>query len=241
MAMTVSMLESRVDDEDENTFLQKIATQLGSVPAKSLLLEATAPRNQLNNELIELQSFLKQRLVELRSHKDVGLNLNVDLAEDTQNNVQLLLTEVKAILDPIMSPRTQQLLLLRSSTKLVFFFFFLKKKFCQLWGCFPSSSSIIAFIFSCSDTFVWFVMDSRYADRLALSITQKLELSRRMEEADQQTEIKTLEIESSLSQMAPRLTGLIAATKAFKQLAELELSKVFGGRVVNITGAINQL
>eukprot|EP00299_Pterocystis_sp_00344_P012433 c5969_g1_i1.p1 GENE.c5969_g1_i1~~c5969_g1_i1.p1 ORF type:complete len:577 (-),score=154.56 c5969_g1_i1:88-1794(-) len=81
----------------------------------------------------------------------------------------------------------------------------------------------------------------KYVDRLVGSLNKKLELAKRMDEAEKTTSLKCEQMELALSQLAPQLQALITKTREAKQVAEEELSILFGGRVVHVIGAINDL
>ncbi len=86
-----------------------------------------------------------------------------------------------------------------------------------------------------------YLICDRYVDRVAANLNQKLELSQRMEASAIQSREKSEEVQKSQSVAANKVEAMVAATKALKTALEQELSIVFEGRVIHLTGAIHDI
>jgi hypothetical protein len=78
----------------------------------------------------------------------------------------------------------------------------------------------------------------RYTERLANSLKQKIDLSKRSISSSVQAQSKLQQLEDNFASMHPKIRSLIEDAKAIKQHTEAELSKLYSGRPVHITGDI---
>lgn len=81
----------------------------------------------------------------------------------------------------------------------------------------------------------------RYTERLANSLKQKIDLSKRAISAATQSQTKLQQLEDNFTSMHPKIRSLVDDAKDIKQHTEAELSKLYSNRPVHLTGDIAKL
>ncbi len=69
------------------------------------------------DDFFQLSAFFKERLVELRSTDQTGLQVGDDIVGNTTGEVTTFVEITRSVLEKLNSPRTKQLFLIKNSPK----------------------------------------------------------------------------------------------------------------------------
>lgn len=191
----------------------------------------SATRNEILDQLLELEGFLTQRKAECSMEVDI-ISINQFqhapsiIQLQTKDSVEKLLASVTSAVHLLTNQRVQQLLLIHASPKCVS-----RNRVSHSCLNRVSQSCFVSPSHTCTTHTLL-----RYVDRLAKSLKQKLELADKLVEKAEELKALRSSTQAEVEAASAKARSLIAQSKALKADIERDLSSKYDNRRVNLIG-----